>query len=60
MGSWNIFTKNKQKDSKSDDAITDAVTIDFGEMLDISFAAKLHAQLKNEVKKNKNIRKSNR
>ncbi|MFK5913921.1 MAG: STAS domain-containing protein [Woeseiaceae bacterium] len=32
--------------------MSDITTIDFGEVLDISFAAKLHAQLKDEVKEN--------
>ena len=32
--------------------MSDFTTIDFGEVLDISFAAKLHAQLKDEVAEN--------
>lgn len=56
MASWNLFSKNTQNDSKGKDVMSDAVTIDLGEMLDISFAAKLHAQLKDEAENKKNIK----
>ena len=36
--------------------MSDATSIDFGEILDISFAAKLQAQLKDEVAKNSTVR----
>ena len=36
--------------------MSDITTIDFGEVLDISFAAKLHAQLKDEVKENSEVK----
>lgn len=36
--------------------MTDVISIDFGETLDISFSAKLHSQLKNDTKKNSNVK----
>lgn len=36
--------------------MSDATSIDFGEILDISFAAKLHAQLKDDVAKNSTVK----
>lgn len=35
--------------------MSDTTTIDFGEVLDISFAAKLHSQLKEEIEVNSNV-----
>ena len=35
--------------------MSEATIIDFGEILDISFAAKFHAQLKEDVKKNSTV-----
>ena len=35
--------------------MSDVTSIDFGEILDISFAAKLHSQLKDEVKQNSSV-----
>ena len=35
--------------------MSEATIIDFGEVLDISFAAKLHTQLKEDVKKNSTV-----
>ena len=35
--------------------MSDVTDIDFGEILDISFAAKLHSQLKDDVKKNTTV-----
>ena len=55
MGFWN--SKNKSEDDKSESNIpvSEAMTIDFGEVMDISFAAKLHAQLKDDVEKNSTV-----
>lgn len=35
--------------------MSDATVIDFGEVLDISFAAKLHAQLKDDIKEDSTV-----
>lgn len=35
--------------------MSEVTKIDFGEVLDISFAAKFHAQLKDDVKKNSTV-----
>ncbi len=52
MGFWNSIKKSKEENSEDKTSVADTVTIDFGEVLDISFAAKFHAQLKDEIKKN--------
>ena len=44
-----------KKENKGDSSMSDAKIIDFGEVLDISFAAKLHSQLKDEVEKNAKV-----
>ena len=36
--------------------MSDVVNIDFGEILDISFAAKLHSQLKDDVEKKGSVK----
>ena len=55
MGIWDSLTGSKQADSKGEDVMSDATNIDFGEILDISFAAKLYTQLKEEVKANSTV-----
>jgi len=52
MGFWSSTKKSDQKETDGDTSMSEATTIDFGEVLDISFAAKLHTQLKDEVKTN--------
>lgn len=55
MGFWNANKKSEQDKSEGESLMSDATTIDFGEVLDISFAAKLHAQLKDEIKNNSTV-----
>jgi len=55
MGFWNTTKKSEQNKLEGEAPMSDATMIDFGEVLDISFAAKLHAQLKDEVKKNSTV-----
>lgn len=55
MGFWSSKNKPEKEESGSEDSTSDVATIDFGEVLDISFAAKLHAQLKNEIEKNTTV-----
>ena len=55
MGFWNTTKKSEQDKSEGEALMLDATMIDFGEVLDISFAAKLHAQLKDEVEKNSTV-----
>jgi len=55
MGFWNTTKKSEQDKSEGEASMSDVTTIDFGEVLDISFAAKLHAQLKDEVEKNSTV-----
>lgn len=52
MGFWNSNKKSEQDKLETNTPATDAVKIDLGEVLDISFAAKLHSQLKDETQKN--------
>lgn len=55
MASWDLFGKSTQKNVKGNAVMPDSVTIDLGEMLDISFAAKLHAQLKDETQNSTSV-----
>lgn len=60
MGFWNLGNKSDSHNSKGDASMSDATTsdvtkIDFGEVLDISFSAKLYSQLKDEVKSNSSV-----
>ena len=56
MGFWNSTKKSEQEKSEGETSMSDVTTIDFGEVLDISFAAKLHSQLKDEVKSNSTVK----
>ena len=55
MGFWSTTKKSEQDKSESETSMSSTTTIDFGEVLDISFAAKLHSQLKDEVEKNSTV-----
>lgn len=55
MGFWNTTKKSEQDKSEGEASMSDVTTIDFGEVLDISLAAKLHAQLKDEIEKNSTV-----
>lgn len=55
MGFWNSTKKSGQDKSEGEASVSAATTIDFADVLDISFAAKLHAQLKNDIKKNSTV-----
>lgn len=55
MGFWTTNKKSEEDKSKGESPMSDATTVDFGEVLDISFAAKLHTQLKDEVEKNSTV-----
>ena len=55
MGFWSSNKKTDDKKSDSKPSSDEVTIIDFGEVLDISFAAKLHSQLKDEVVKNSTV-----
>ena len=55
MGFWNKTNKSEDDNQEGETAMSEATKIDFGEVLDISFAAKLHAQLKNDVEKSSTV-----
>lgn len=55
MGFWSTTKKSEQDKSEGETSMSNATTIDFGEVLDISFAAKLHSQLKDEVEKSSTV-----
>lgn len=55
MGFWNSKNKSEEDKSEGEGSMSDVTTIDFGEVMDISFAAKLHAQLKENVAKNSTV-----
>ena len=55
MGFWNTNKNSEKEMTKGDDSMSDVTTIDFGEILDISFASKLYSQLKDEVQKNSTV-----
>jgi len=44
-----------EKYSKGNVSMSNVTSIDFGEVLDISFAAKFHSQLKDDVEKNSTV-----
>ena len=50
-------TKNKESEMEKIDGVpmSDLTIIDFGEILDISYAAKLHTQLREEVSTNSTV-----
>ena len=55
MGFWKSNKKSEKNESEGETEMSDVTKIDFGEVMDISFAAKLHSQLKDEVENNNNI-----
>ncbi len=55
MGFWTATKKSEEDKPEGEAPMSEATTIDFGEVMDISFAAKLHAQLKDEVEKNSTV-----
>ena len=55
MGFWTATKKSEKDKSEGEVSMSDATTIDLGEVLDISFAAKIHAQLKDEVGNNSSV-----
>ena len=55
MGFWNSSKKSEQNESEGEAEMSDVTKIDFGEVMDISFAAKLHSQLKDEVVNNSTV-----
>lgn len=55
MGFWKSTKKSEQEKSEGEMSMSDITTIDFGEVLDISFAAKLHTQLKDDVEINSTV-----
>ena len=55
MGFWNKTNKSENDKPEGEGSMSEATVIDFGEVLDISFAAKLHAQLKDDVEKNSTV-----
>lgn len=56
MGFWNSEKKPGNDESEGEASMSEAIVIDFGEVLDISFAAKLHSQLKDDVKENSTVK----
>lgn len=56
MGFWNLNNESDKSKLEGETSMSDVTAIDFGEVLDISFAAKLHAQLRNEVKNNSTVK----
>lgn len=56
MGFWNSKNESEKVDSDNKVAATEMTSIDFGEVLDISFAAKFHAQLKDEIENNSTVK----
>lgn len=55
MGLWNSTNKSEDNEEKGEVVMSEATIIDFGEVLDISFAAKLHAQLKDGAQENSTV-----
>lgn len=54
MGFWKS-KKTEKNETEGNASMSDMTSINFGEVLDISFAAKLHAQLKDEVASNSTV-----
>jgi len=52
---WNSSNKTEEDKPKGEVTMSDVSTINFGEVLDISFAAKFHAQLKDDTEKNSTV-----
>lgn len=55
MGFWKS-KKAEKNDTEGEKAMSEVTSINFGEVLDISFSAKLHAQLKDEVASNSTVK----
>lgn len=55
MGFWNSNKESEQDKQEGETSMSDVTAIDFGEILDISFSAKLYSQLKDEVNKNSTV-----
>ena len=55
MGFWNRTKKYEDNKPEGEILMPEVTTIDLGEVLDISFVAKLHSQLKDEVKNNSTV-----
>lgn len=55
MSFWNVGKKSADDKSEGEDSMSEGTTIDFGEVLDISFAAKLYSQIKDEVEENTSV-----
>lgn len=55
MGFWESRNKTENEKVDGDSSMSDMPSIDFGEVLDISFAVKLHSQFNDDVKKNSTI-----
>lgn len=55
MGFWNSNDNHENDKSEGEASMSDVTTINFGEILDISFAAKLHAQLQSEIEKSSTV-----
>ena len=58
MGFWTKSKKSVDDTTEGEPSMSDATTIDLGEVLDISFAARLHGQLKDEVKAGSKVKLS--
>jgi len=56
MGFWSSNNKPEKNIKEGETLMSDITSIDFGEVLDISFAAKLYAQLKDEVANNSTVK----
>ncbi len=55
MGFWKSTKEPIQNSAEGDSDMSDVKVIDFGDVLDISFAAKLHSQLKDETTSNSHV-----
>lgn len=56
MGFWKSNKKPETNNTEGETSMSEETSVDFGEVLDISFAAKLHAQLKDEVANNSTVK----
>jgi len=55
MGFWNSTKKPEHGKSEDETSMVDTTMIDLSEVLDISFAAKFHTQLKDEIETNSTV-----
>jgi len=55
MGFWSSNNKSEDKTKEGETLMSEKTVIDFGEVLDISFAAKFHSQLKDDVSPNSTV-----